>query len=296
VAIFELREWEFPHFIGVDREGKRLKEVEEKLGRQLEPWDFLVTSDPVGGRELAYCLNPFRGFERIDNIPEVSKLRLRDGIIFTPLDIYQQIGIYALTQAPATLLTGSFGTGKTLLATAVALALTKRKIFITRPPIGISSDYDIGYLPGDKDEKMLNWAGGFLSALNFLYRGVRGFNYNTIKNQLFFEKFEIIPLNMIQGVSILSGEILIVDEVQLITPDYMSMILSRMGEGSKLFLLGDLKQTYSTLSQRESGLYRLQQVLPHSHLAWVELQKIYRNKLTEIAFKIIGADTGRREG
>lgn len=296
MAIFELREWEFPHFIGVDREGKRLKEVEEKLGRQLEPWDFLVTSDPVGGRELAYCLNPFRGFERIDNIPEVSKLRLRDGIIFTPLDIYQQIGIYALTQAPATLLTGSFGTGKTLLATAVALALTKRKIFITRPPIGISSDYDIGYLPGDKDEKMLNWAGGFLSALNFLYRGVRGFNYNTIKNQLFFEKFEIIPLNMIQGVSILSGEILIVDEVQLITPDYMSMILSRMGEGSKLFLLGDLKQTYSTLSQRESGLYRLQQVLPHSHLAWVELQKIYRNKLTEIAFKIIGADTGRREG
>ena len=296
MAIFELREWEFPHFIGVDREGKRLKEVEEKLGRQLEPWDFLVTSDPVGGRELAYCLNPFRGFERIDNIPEVSKLRLRDGIIFTPLDIYQQIGIYALTQAPATLLTGSFGTGKTLLATAVALALTKRKIFITRPPIGISSDYDIGYLPGDKDEKMLNWAGGFLSALNFLYRGVRGFNYNTIKNQLFFEKFEIIPLNMIQGVSILSGEILIVDEVQLITPDYMSMILSRMGEGSKLFLLGDLKQTYSTLSQRESGLYRLQQVLPHSHLAWVELQKIYRNKLTEIAFKIIGADTGRGEG
>ncbi|MEO1941426.1 MAG: PhoH family protein, partial [Campylobacterales bacterium] len=82
----------------------------------------------------------------------------------------------------------------------------------------------------------------------------------------------------------------IVDEVQLITPDYMSMILSRMGEGSKLFLLGDLKQTYSTLSQRESGLYRLQQALPHSHLAWVELQKIYRNKLTEIAFKIIGAE------
>ncbi|MEO1942091.1 MAG: PhoH family protein, partial [Campylobacterales bacterium] len=250
MAIFDLKGWEFPHFIGVDKGGKRLEEVEKRLGKRLEPWDFVITFDPIGGRELAYCLNPFRGFERIDNIPEVTKVRLRDGIIFTPIDIYQQMGVYALTQAPATLLTGSFGTGKTLLATAVALALTKRKIFITRPPIGISSDYDIGYLPGDKDEKMLNWAGGFLSALNFLYRGVRGLNYNTIKSQLFFEKFEIIPLNMIQGVSILSGEILIVDEVQLITPDYMSMILSRMGEGSKLFLLGDLKQTYSTLSQR----------------------------------------------
>jgi len=192
-----------------------------------------------------------------------------------------------MVEADATLLTGRFGSGKTLLATATALALTNKKIFITRPPIGISSDYDIGFLPGSKDEKMLEWAGGFLSALNYLYRGIKGQNYDSIKSQLFFEKFEIIPLNMIQGVSILDGEILIVDEVQLVTREYMSMILSRMSEGSKLFLLGDIHQTYSTISKQDSGLFRLQQVLPHESLAWVDLRKIYRNKLTEIAIKLL---------
>ncbi|MRJ06837.1 MAG: hypothetical protein C6I01_04895 [Epsilonproteobacteria bacterium] len=287
LGFIEDREFQFGHFLGVKPKEPIAGYLREKLGVELQPWDFILTYDPKGERELCYCYNPFRGVERIDNIPEVSKVRLKGGGIFTPLDIYQQSAIYALTQAPATLLTGSFGTGKTLLATAVALATTNRKIFITRPPIGISSDYDIGYLPGDKDEKMLHWAGGFLSALNFLYRGYKGYNYQTIRNQLFFEKFEIIPLNMIQGVSILEGEILIVDEVQLITPDYMSMILSRMAEGSRLFLLGDLKQTYATLPPHKSGLHRLQNALPHTHLAWVDLKNIYRNKLTEIALQIL---------
>ena len=134
---------------------------------------------------------------------------------------------------------------------------------------------------------MLEWAGGFLSALNYLFKDTKGYNYDNIKSQLFFEKFEIIPLNMIQGVSILEGEILIVDEVQLITREYMSMILSRMSEGSKLFLLGDLHQTYSTINKKDSGLYRLQQLLPHEALAHVDLQKIYRNKLTQLAISLL---------
>jgi len=261
------------------------KYIKDKFNYDLAPWDFVVTKDEV--RDLAYCYNPYKGIERIDNIPETSKLRIKNAKIFEPLDIYQKCAIYAMVNSPATLLTGRFGSGKTLLATATALALTNKKIFITRPPIGISSDYDIGFLPGSKDEKMLEWAGGFLSALNYLYRGVKGENYDSIKSRLFFEKFEIIPLNMIQGVSILEDEILIVDEVQLVTREYMSMILSRMSEGSKLFLLGDIHQTYSTIQKQDSGLFRLQQVLPHEALAWVDLKNIYRNKLTEIAIKLL---------
>jgi PhoH-like ATPase len=284
--VIEIEQFPF-HRLGVQPAGPVAEFIKSETGEELKPWDFILTYDREGERYLAYCFNPFKGVERIDNIPEVSKIRLKEGIVFTPLDIYQQMAIYGLVSSPATLLTGKFGTGKTLLATAVALALKRGKIFITRPPIGLNSNYDIGYLPGDKDEKMLHWAGGFLSAINYLYRNQRGFNYQTIKNQLFFEKFEIIPLNMIQGVSILEGEILIVDEVQLITPDYMSMILSRMGEGSKLFLLGDLGQTYSTLPKEKSGLYHLQQSLPHTHLCWVDLPNIYRNKLSELALRIM---------
>jgi|GEM_PF-5333827 len=284
--VIEVENFPF-HRLGVQPVPPVAQFLRQKLDLELQEWDFILTYDPVGERQLVYCYNPFKGIERIDNIPEVSKIRLKEGGVFIPLDIYQQMGVYGLVSAPATLLTGQFGTGKTLLATAVALSFGKGKIFITRPPIGLNSNYDIGYLPGDKDEKMLHWAGGFLSALNFLYRNKRGFNYSTIKTQLFFEKFEIIPLNMIQGVSILEGEILIVDEVQLITPDYMSMILSRMGEGSRLFLLGDLNQTYSTLPKKKSGLYYLQKSLPHSHLCWVDLKQIYRNRLSELALKIV---------
>jgi len=251
----------------------------------LREWDFIITNDGV--RDLAYCFNPYKGMERIDNIPQTSKLRIKNAPVFTPLDIYQKCAVYSMVNAPASLITGRFGSGKTLLAVATALSLTNKKIFITRPPIGISSDYDIGFLPGSKDEKMVEWAGGFLSALNFLYRNSKGENYDSIKNRLFFEKFEIIPLNMIQGVSILEGEVLIVDEVQLVTREYMSMILSRMSEGSKLFLLGDINQTYSTIDREKSGLHKLTKILPHPALASVELKAIYRNSLTELAIKLL---------
>ena len=250
----------------------------------MSPWDFVITNDGV--RDLAYCYNPNKGIERIDNIPETSKIRIKDASILEPKDIYQKCAVYAMKESDASLITGRFGSGKTLIATAMALSLTKRKIFITRPPIGISSAYDIGFLPGSKDEKMLEWAGGFLSSLNFLYRNQKNQTYDSIKNRLFFEKFEIIPLNMIQGVSILDNEILIVDEVQLVTREYMSMILSRMSEGSKLFLLGDIHQTYSTIAKQDSGLFRLQQLLPHEALGWVDLKNTYRNRLTELAIKL----------
>ncbi|WP_024787553.1 MULTISPECIES: PhoH family protein [unclassified Lebetimonas] len=270
--------------MGIKEPDEFKKYIKEKFNYELKPWDFVITNDKI--RDLAYCYNPNKGIERIDNIPETSKIRIKNAGIIEPKDIYQKCAAYAMKESDASLITGRFGSGKTLIATAMALNQSKRKIFITRPPIGISSAYDIGFLPGSKDEKMLEWAGGFLSALNYIYKDAKGLNYDSIKTQLFFEKFEIIPLNMIQGISILENEILIVDEVQLITREYMSMILSRMSEGSKLFLLGDIYQTYSTISKQDSGLYRLQQLLPHEALAWVELKNIYRNKLTELAMKL----------
>jgi PhoH-like ATPase len=62
--------------------------------------------------------------------------------------------------------------------------------------------------------------------------------------------------------------------------------LSRMSEGSKLFLLGDLHQTYKTISKEESGLNKLLEILPHEALCHVDLQNIYRNRLTELAMKL----------
>jgi len=285
--IIEDKNFEYGHFRGEKADIEGFKQyILDKYDIQLNAWDFVVTYDEM--RTLAYCINPKKNVvERIDNNFLTSKIRLKDAGIIEPLDIYQKIAIYAMSEADATLLTGRFGSGKTLIATALALSQTNKKIFITRPPIGISSAYDIGFMPGDKDEKMLHWAGGFVSALNFIYKKNPKITYDYIKNSLFFEKFELIPLNMIQGLSILEGEILIVDEVQLVTKEYMSMILSRMSEGSKLLLLGDLHQTYKTIKKEDSGLNKLLEVLPHEALAHVDLKHIYRNKLTEIAMKLV---------
>jgi len=285
--IIEDKNFEYGHFRGEKADIEGFKQyILDKYDIQLNAWDFVVTYDEM--RTLAYCINPKKNVvERIDNNFLTSKIRLKDAGIIEPLDIYQKIAIYAMSEADATLLTGRFGSGKTLIATALALSQTNKKIFITRPPIGISSAYDIGFMPGDKDEKMLHWAGGFVSALNFIYKKNPKITYDYIKNALFFEKFELIPLNMIQGLSILEGEILIVDEVQLVTKEYMSMILSRMSEGSKLLLLGDLHQTYKTIKKEDSGLNKLLEVLPHEALAHVDLKHIYRNKLTEIAMKLV---------
>jgi hypothetical protein len=79
--------------------------------------------------------------------------------------------------------------------------------------------------------------------------------------EVFEKKFEVLPLNSIQGLSLLENDLLLVDEIQLISVDYMSMILSRPSKNGKLILLGDLKQTYSIVKPSESGLLKLLRIL-----------------------------------
>jgi PhoH-like ATPase len=93
-------------------------------------------------------------------------------------------------------------------------------------------------------------------------------------------------MNSIQGLSLLDEDTLIVDEAQLITIDYMSMILSRPSETGKLILLGDIKQTYSVVKPSESGLLKLLRILPSKYIAYVELQNSYRSPLLEVADKL----------
>jgi PhoH-like ATPase len=186
------------------------------------------------------------------------------------------------------LITGRWGSGKTLLSVAHTLSVSKRKSFITRPPIGLDKKYDLGFLPGKKEDKMIEWLAGFLSALYYLYGNTRGqsksgVGYDHIRDVMFHEQFEVLPMNSIQGLSLLDNDILMVDEAQLINVDYMSMILSRPSETGKLILMGDLKQTYNVVKPSESGLLKLLRVLPHPQMAYVELQNSYRSSLLEVA-------------
>ena len=279
---------------------QRMLSVFSKLaGRELddEHWWFAIidinTNNPV-----IYANHPMAcKIVRIDNRQEYREITT-GGSTIRARDCYQVCAIYALTEAPHTLITGRWGSGKTLLASAHSMARSKKKTFITRAPLGINPKYDIGFIPGDLEDKMMNWLQGFMSALYYIYANTRsdddgnGGTYDYVRDRIFNKKFQVMPMNSIQGLSLLDNDTLIVDECQLIDISHMSMILSRPSETGRLVLLGDIKQTYGVVKPSESGLLKLLRVMPHKHLAYVELQNSYRSPLLEVADKLIEKSIG----
>ena len=260
--------------------------TERKL--DISTWFFLFIDN--GEQDIyLYANNPITySFTRIDNIPNYRTIKT-DASTLEAADWYQICAIYGLKEAPNMLLTGKWGSGKTLLATACSLSLTKKKAFITRPPVGINKHYDIGYLPGSKEDKMSDWFAGFISALYYLYSNTRdqkdgnGSTFDFVKDEIFRKRFETVPINAIQGMSLLEGDMLMVDEIQLVDVDYLSMILSRSSTGSKTILMGDLSQTYNVVRPSESGLLKLLRALPHRSMCHVNLKNNYRSELVELA-------------
>jgi len=136
-----------------------------------------------------------------------------------------------------TLLAGSAGSGKTLLACNVALdGLMRRqyeKIIITRPTV---SKEEIGFLPGDLREKMDPWVQPIYQNFYALYDKVK------IDKLISDGKIEIVPVSFMRGRTFLDSMI-IVDEAQNVTHEQMEMITSRIGLRSKMMICGDSNQT-----------------------------------------------------
>jgi PhoH-like ATPase len=139
-------------------------------------------------------------------------------------------------------LVGSAGTGKTLLALATGLKCTVEdgrytRLLVSRPVIPMGRD--LGYLPGDLQEKMGPWMKPIFDNLEFLLisagkrRGIPEFNELIENGQI-----EIEPLTYIRGRS-LPQQYIIVDEAQNLTPHEVKTIITRCGEGTKMVLTGD---------------------------------------------------------
>lgn len=134
--------------------------------------------------------------------------------------------------------TGPAGTGKTLLATLKAIQSLIRgdtdKIIITRPTVGASED--IGYLPGDLNEKMEPWVLPILDIFHEFW------TKEETAQMLFEGTIEIAPLAYMRGRTF-KNSIILLDEAQNCTPEQMKLILTRIGEYSRIFVTGDLEQT-----------------------------------------------------
>lgn len=135
---------------------------------------------------------------------------------------------------------GSAGTGKTYTACRIAAEKLQtgeiRKLVLTRPVV--SADEDIGFLPGGINEKMAPWAQPMLDALAETMHG----GYPKIEALLNERVIEIAPLGFMRGRTFKKCWV-IADEMQNSTVSQMKMIVTRLGDGSKIIITGDPTQS-----------------------------------------------------
>jgi phosphate starvation-inducible PhoH-like protein len=187
----------------------------------------------------------------------VQKRRPKNPIKFNvQLNDEQKEAKAKIIKSPITVLKGMAGSGKTLVATQVALDMlfTKQvdKIVITRPTV---SKEDIGFLPGDIREKMDPWLAPIYHNLNMLY------SKDKIQKLLDDEIIEVVPFAFLRGRTFLNAFV-IVDEAQNVTHTQMETVIGRLGKGSKMVVCGDMAQI-DLKDKRETGFSFLARVEEH---------------------------------
>lgn len=209
----------------------------------------------------------------------------------TPRNAEQTLAFDVLSDPNLSLiaLTGTAGTGKTLLALAAALSQADdyRQILLARPIVSLSNK-DIGFLPGGYKEKVMPYMQPLFDNLNVIKASL-GQNSNQaakLDEMLKSEKLVIEALAFIRGRS-LNNVICIIDEAQNLTPQEIKTIITRAGENTRMIFTGDVQQIDQPyLEERSNGLsYMIERMKGESFFAHVNLVKGERSKLSETAAK-----------
>jgi PhoH-like ATPase len=186
-------------------------------------------------------------------------------------------------------LVGRAGSGKTLCAIAAGLQQTiglrenpYSRLVVSRPvqPMG----KDIGFLPGTMEEKMLPWLMPIQDNLQFLMGGDR----SALELYIDKGKIEIEALTYIRGRSI-SNAYMIVDEAQNLTMHEIKTIITRVGEGTKVVLTGDIEQIDNIyVNETSNGLAHAVEKFKDFHLAGhVTFKKGERSEVATLASKVL---------
>lgn len=184
-------------------------------------------------------------------------------------------------------LQGVAGTGKTLLALASALEQSKQfhQVILARPIIPLSNR-DLGFLPGDANDKIGPYMEPLWDNLKFI-KAQFGENEKKHKAILDMEqsgKIVITPLAFIRGRS-LSNIIFIIDEAQNLTPHEIKTIITRAGENTKIIFTGDVHQIDTPyLDEYSNGLaYLIDRLKGQDIFAHIKLEKGERSELANLA-------------
>lgn len=190
-------------------------------------------------------------------------------------------------------ITGTAGTGKTLLALACGLAqvLDERRfteIIMTRATVSVGED--IGFLPGSEEEKMGPWMGAMDDNLEVLtkFESNSGEWGRSATNDLLRSRIKIKSMNFMRGRTFLQ-KFLIVDEAQNLTPKQMKTLITRAGPGSKIVCMGNLAQIDTPyLTEGSSGLtYAVDKFKGWPHGGHITLARGERSRLADFASEVL---------
>ena len=187
-------------------------------------------------------------------------------------------------------LTGKAGTGKTLLALAAALRQMNeyKQILLARPIVALSNK-DIGFLPGDANEKVAPYMQPLFDNLNVIKHQFAA-SSSEVKRLEDMQKSDqlVIEALAIRGRS-LSETYCIIDEAQNLTPHEIKTIITRAGEGTKMVFTGDIQQIDQPyLDSQSNGLvYMIDRMRDQNLFAHVNLVKGERSELSELASNLM---------
>jgi PhoH-like ATPase len=250
------------------------------------PNQFLIMKDALGSSASAIGM--------VDKTSKkVKKLILNQEHVWGihPRNVQQTMAIELLLRKDIPLITliGKAGTGKTLLALASGLMQTEdlkeyKKLLVARPIVPVGKD--LGYLPGEKQEKLRPWMQPIYDNLEYLFNTKKPGELDAILAGM--GSIEVEALTYIRGRS-LPKQFIIIDEAQNLTKHEVKTILTRVGEGSKIVLMGDPEQIdHPYLDAYNNGLtYVVERFKDQVISGHVKLLKGERSGLARLAADLL---------
>lgn len=190
--------------------------------------NFFIENDPRFQNETANNLIQIKNY-----------LKRKQEVLIIPRNLSQETYLELLKNPKKFIVfaIGPAGTGKTMLAVQMAIKLLKegaiRKIVITRPAVSVDEEH--GFLPGTLNQKMEPWTKPIFDVFEEYYHP------RDIQNMLEDNIIEISPLAYMRGRTF-KDAFIVADEMQNATPSQMKMLLTRLGDGSRMVVTGDLNQ------------------------------------------------------